>query len=107
VDVIDALHRRADDVFIPGESILHVMQAFNLQKIARRASMGKRAISEAIRPKRKYIDVPSTFDTLSINISHFVMTHLGRKLAQLLAYVQLFPGKSKQRIRFGQISLNA
>jgi hypothetical protein len=39
-----------------------------------------------------------------MNIGHFFLNHLGRKQAQLLAYIQSLLGKSKQLIRFGQIT---
>jgi hypothetical protein len=58
--------------YIPVESILHVMQVFNLEQIARSASMNNRIASEATRLTRKCIKVPSTLDTLSLNCCHFV-----------------------------------
>src|SRR6267143_2596167 len=58
--------------YIPVESILHVMQVFNLEQIARSASMNNRIASEATRLTRKYIKVPSTLDTLSLNCCHFL-----------------------------------
>jgi len=57
---------------IPVESILHVMQVFSLEQIARSASMNSRIASEATRLTRKYIEGPSALDTLSLNCCHFV-----------------------------------
>ena len=96
-----------------------------LEYISRSAIMDKRMTSETTNPKRKCIEVPSTSDTLSLNFSDFVLTrsfshfvltrnfsqfvftHPGRKLAQLLAYIQRFSGESKQGIRFDQVTRNA
>ena len=83
------------------------MQFFALEQTARSASMANRITSEAARKKREDIEAPSTVDSLSLNFSQFVFTHFGRKLAQLLAYVHLFSGKSKQGMRFGQVARNA
>ena len=46
--------------------------------------MDNKITSETRRPKREYIEVPSTLDTLSSKFGHFVLTYLGRHLAQLL-----------------------
>ena len=87
--------------------MLQVNQVFILEQMARTASMHKRVISAAERYKRVYIEVPSTLAKLSKNISHFFLPHLGRNLAQMLAYVLSFSSKSKQRICLGQATLSA
>src|SRR5258708_27787394 len=91
---------RAVYASIPGESILHAMQVFTLEQIARSASMDNAITSETTRPKRKCIEVPSTLDIPSLNFSQCVRIHPGSKLAQLLAYIQCFSGESVQGIRF-------
>jgi hypothetical protein len=76
------------------------MQVFTLEQIARSASMANAITNETTRPKREFIEVPSTLGILSLNFSRFVWIDLGRKLAQLLAYIQCFSGESIQGIRF-------
>jgi hypothetical protein len=92
--------------FQAGESTLHAIQVFTSEKIARTAIMHKSVTSVVRRHKRTYIAVPSILIKLSIHISHFFLIHLGRNLAQLLAYVLRFSSERKIRIRLRQIPLN-
>src|SRR5258708_19479683 len=83
------------------------MQVFTLEQITRSASMANTITSETTRPQRRCIEVPSTLDIPSLNFSQCVWTHPGRKLAQLLAYIQCFSGESVQGMRLEQVTLNA
>src|SRR5258708_18438560 len=51
-------------------------------------------------------EVCCNLDALSLKFRQFVVVHLRRKFAQLLAYIECFSGGSKQRVRFAQVTMN-